>query len=192
LNPRDEVPSDLDGDWIIQALVPDPLLRDGFKTDLRFYLLIHSNNIGRSRRAGPIFIRSAPFPYEHGRIESEITNTAYSRRLGKPPQIAPLDAVNEFSPTIRELLRLKVDGLASAIISARFSHAQQARRNIAHRILLWGVDAIASECGDDDIRLQLLEINVHPQLFRGSDVCDALVSEMLGTEFLPEFLMGHA
>jgi hypothetical protein len=57
----------------------------------------------------------------------------------------------------------------------------------SNRVLLWGVDVVASQT-NRGIELYLLEVNVHPQLFRGCQICDRLVEDMLYDDYLPALL----
>jgi hypothetical protein len=171
---------------VVQELVRSPLLADGFKTDLRVYLLIDGTSRERSRRLPPILVRRAAAPYARLDERAEITNTSYRRRLGLPPDIQPLDEVS-FPESIRMELRTQLHSLTEILLDALFRWKGQHdwRGNCdAARAMIWGLDVIASiEPGP--LTLFLLEINVYPQLFRGDAVCDALVEDCLANAYLP-------
>jgi hypothetical protein len=166
-----------DGDVVVQQLLDDPLLVSGHKADLRCYALVDGTRRDTSRRVGPIFVRLAPEPYRRAVAAAEITNTSYRRRTGLPPAIYPLDAVTPLAPAARRALAARVERLVDEVLDARFAVA--APDDGGHRVLLWGLDILPTAGGD----VSLLEVNVHPQLFRGVRRCDVLVEQMLATTY---------
>ena len=180
------------GNFIIQELVKNPFLIDGYKADLRCYILIDTEHQKRSRRLPPIFVRLAATPYVRGGLGAEITNTSYRRRLGLRPKIYPLDQAYGIPREIRNKLLIKVDALTDELISARFWWSRSMVSNWqtllnSRRMFLWGIDVLPSYI-KNDIKIHLLEVNVHPQLFRGHRISDSISEDILRDEFLPELL----
>jgi Tubulin-tyrosine ligase family len=170
---------------IAQELVGRPLLLDGFKTDLRAYLLVDGADRACSGRAGPVLVRVAGARYERLCEASEITNTSYRRRAGMQPGILPLAHVDAIGADRKRAILDEIEALATDLLDAvfRWKELRDWRGNrSASRLLVWGLDVIVTE-GEHPCRL--LEVNVYPQLYRGEAVCDGLVDELLLREYWP-------
>ena len=185
-------PSSNKGNFIIQELVQEPLLVNGHKADLRCYILIDTGRKGASRRLSPVFVRLASVPYMRGKEVAEITNTSYRRQLGLPPAIYPLEQMDVIPEVTRKAVLAGLDKLTKELIEARFWWAeslaiQDTGYPESRRVIVWGLDVIASQTSAG-IQLYLLEVNVYPQLFRGSHICDRAVEDMLRYSYLPALL----
>jgi Tubulin-tyrosine ligase family len=180
---------DPDARFVVQELECDPLLLGGFKSDLRCYLLVNSTDRSRSRRVGPILVRSASLPYTRSLPHAEITNTSLRRRLGLGPAIRPLENALAGFPSLVEDVRLAVGWMCDSILD--FTFAWREEYALAEppppQIMLWGIDLFVYG-GLETQGLKLLEINVYPQLYRNDELCDALVDMMLADDYLPELL----
>jgi hypothetical protein len=166
------------GGAVVQRLATAPLLIAGHKADLRCYALVDCGRPERSRRVGPAIVRLAPAPYIRGRADAEITNGAWRRRLGLPPATFLLERAPGIDEALVRRLAAGLDALTGDLLDA---HRWWAGERGGRRVLLWGLDVLATPGGE----LSLLEINVHPRLFRGEPHCDAAVAEMLRTVYLP-------
>jgi hypothetical protein len=176
--------------YVVQELERDPLVLDGLKADLRCYLLVTTaGGRARSRRVGPVLVRSAPVPYQPLLSEAEITNTSYRRRLGLAPSIRPLEVALSHDPALCSMLRTGVEGMCEDVLDFVFAWRDEfaATDPPPAQAMLWGIDLLSS--GHAGTRkLQLLEINIYPQLHRDDETCDALVDTMLTDDYLPELL----
>jgi len=169
---------------VVQALVESPLLLGGHKIDFRCYAMIDTADRGACRWLPPLFARIAGLPYARGVADAEITNCAYRSRAGLAEGMFPLESLDGLRPATRDALLEAVDALIDAVIAARFLRAQAlAPVGEPRRVLLWGLDLIATEV-DGTIAVQLLEVNVHPHLLIGSDTCDPAVEEILGRAYV--------
>jgi len=96
----------------------------------------------------------------------------------------PLEDLDGLCPATRAALLDAVDALVDAVIAARFLRAQAlAPAGEPRRVLLWGLDLIATEV-DGAIAVHLLEVNVYPHLLIGSDTCDPAVEGILGRAYV--------
>jgi hypothetical protein len=176
------------GDFVVQRLAERPVLTAGHKVDLRAYLLVDVGAPERSRRLTPVFVRLASAPYVAAEPQAEITNTSYRRRLGLPPAILPLDEVVALDPEVRKKLVSQLDALTAELLRAHAwwwdRHRPAREKTYGRRVLLWGIDVLPVWIGEELAAL-LLEVNVHPQLFRGVNRCDEAVERMLRVEYLP-------
>jgi hypothetical protein len=138
---------------------------------------------------GPILVRSAPVPYQPLLSEAEITNTSFRKRLGLAPSIRPLELALVHDPAFCGTLRAEVERVCESILDFVFAWRDEfaAVDPPAWQAMLWGIDLLSS--GPAGARkLQLLEINIYPQLHRNDETCDALVDTMLVDDYLPELL----
>ncbi len=130
--------------FVVQELVRDPLLLAGCKVDLRCYLLVTTLDRARSRRVGPILVRSAPVAYERLRPEAEITNTSFRRRLGLGPSIRPLESAFAddvgFCQKLRGEVERVCEGVLDFVFTWRDEHA--ATEPPASQVMLWGIDLL--------------------------------------------------
>jgi hypothetical protein len=181
---------DPDARYVVQELERDPLVLDGSKADMRCYLLVTIvGGRARSRRVGPILVRSAPVPYQPLLAEAEITNTSYRKRLGLAPSIRPLELALSHEPALCRTLRTEVEGVCEEVLDFVFAWRDEYAETdpAPSQVMLWGIDLLSS--GHTGTRkLQLLEINIYPQLHRNDETCDALVDTMLIDDYLPELL----
>ncbi len=177
---------DQDGDdcLVVQELVESPLTLRGHKVDFRCYVMIDTANRSASRWCPPLFARIAGLPYERGLANAEITNCAYRARAGLAEGMFPLEDLDGLPVATRVALLAGVDALIEAVITARFLRARAfAPAGEPRRVLLWGLDLIATEV-NGEIAVRLLEVNVHPHLLIGSDTCDPAVEHILGQAYV--------
>ncbi len=170
---------------VVQELVTDPLVIAGTKTDLRCYLLVDVTARSRSCRIGPVLARGAAAPYRRLDPAAEITNTSYRRRLGLAPSIRPLAvALADDQATYARMAR-SVDRLCAEVLDFVFDVLAAERLPTPPRqVMIWGIDVLPSGRLAPD-RLDLLEINIYPQLYRNDRLCDALIDQMLIADYLP-------
>lgn len=182
------------GEVVVQLLMPNPLLIDGYKVDLRSYLLVDADDKQVSGRLAPIFVRRAAAAYTPGTLAGEITNTSARLRQGLPADINPLEHIGSIGRGLREAISAQLDLIAGRLAEAYFwaVPANAATRAMPmNRVMLFGVDVVVTMSANEP-RLYLLEINPFPALFRGSFSCDRAVDEMLAMEYLPRLLRsGH-
>lgn len=169
---------------VIQELIQNPLIVKGRKADLRCYVLVDTADGAACRRVGPVFLRLAARPYRAGQEAAEITNTSYRRRHGWPSAIFPLKQVIGMGS--RQTILSQLNALVEELLRFRFWLARE-RNESARRVLLWGVDVLPAWVGKE-LKLFLLEVNVHPQLFRGDALCDGLTEKMVMEDYLPVLL----
>lgn len=171
------------GTWVVQELLPQPLLFAGHKADLRCYALIDTAGRSLSYRPELVLVHRAPAPYRRGQIEAEITNTAYSRRLGLPIATCPLTLCDDVPEALRATLTPRLDELVAGFLDAYFWRAKPGPR----RVMLWGLDVFAGVVGATgvDVRLYLLEANVQPALLPHSPLCEPYINAMLCRDYLP-------
>jgi len=165
-------PSVASGNYVVQALVPNPLLDGGRKIDFRFYLLVDASGAGGSRLCHPIFVRKAGVAYARGRADAEITNCAYRCRHTLEGGMAPLD---------QPALAARIAALADDLLTALAWWYEVPERTVGPRVQLWGVDAIA----DVEHHVRLLEVNVFPDLFMGSELCDGGIERIIVEDYWP-------
>jgi hypothetical protein len=178
------------GKVIVQELMPDPLLVDGHKADLRCYLLIDADNRQASGRIGPILVRRAAAAYRPGIDAAEITNTAVRQRQGLPADVSLLDQVGSVDDKLRDAIVAQSDLIARELVEAYFwnvPRSTSARRPAENRVLLFGLDVLVTMPAGRPL-LSFLEINPFPALFRGSAPCDSAVDVMLALAYLPALL----
>lgn len=178
-----------DSTVVVQRLIPDPLLVEGHKADIRFYLLINVSDERASGRLSPVFLRRAAAPYIAQSRPAEITNTAYRLRHGLPPDMRPLDLTPGISQNLHSQIISQLDSLARALVNAYFWNAAHepvggGRGSVPNRAILFGVDVLVASPTNNP-RLYFLELNPFPALFRGLPDCDEAVDQMLSREFLP-------
>ncbi len=188
------------GDWpsavgddclVVQALIEAPLLLQGHKIDFRCYVMIDTADRDACRWLPPLFARIAGLPYERGLADAEITNCAYRSRAGLAEGMFPLENLDGLHPATHAALLDAVDALVDAVIAARFLRAQAlAPAGEPRRVLLWGLDLIATEV-NGAIAVQLLEVNVYPHLLIGSDTCDPAVEGILGRAYVDVLRSGR-
>ena len=177
---------------VVQRLIPDPLLVEGHKADIRFYLLIDAGNRRASGRLSPIFIRRAAVPYVPFSLPAEITNTSYRSRLGFPPDIRPLNLTPGISGSLYAEIITQLDSLACRLVDAYFWNAGQELgdrygNDVPNRAILFGIDVLVASPLNEP-KLYFLESNPFPALFRGVPDCDEAVDEMLSREYLPHLI----
>ncbi|HEX3470101.1 MAG TPA: hypothetical protein VHT28_02850, partial [Silvibacterium sp.] len=122
VNPGEPFPR-FDYTVVVQPLIPDPLLVEGHKADIRFYLLINVDDRRASGRLSPVFIRRAAAPYVAQNLPAEITNTSYRLRQGLPPDMRPLDLTPGICRNQRTQILSQLDSLAQALVDAYFWNA---------------------------------------------------------------------
>jgi len=181
-----------DQQFVVQELVKDPLLIDGFKTDLRVYVLVDSANGSSSRRLTPILVRTASARHAEAGDRAEITNTSYRRRHGLPVLIAPLDNCPGISAHEAQSITASVDVLTNELLNAvrtwGVAHGQSHDCEWrSRRVMIWGLDIVLTTAPVVSKQPLLLEVNVYPQLYRGDATCDALIDEMLLEDYLPTY-----
>jgi Tubulin-tyrosine ligase family len=178
------------GKVIVQELMPDPLLVNGHKADLRCYLLIDADNRKASGRIGPILVRRAAAPYRPGIDAAEITNTAVRQRQGLPADVSLLDQVGGVDDKLRDAIITQSDLIARELAEAYFwnvPRSTSSRCPAENRVLLFGLDVLVTMPAGQPL-LSFLEINPFPALFRGSAPCDSAVDAMLALAYLPALL----
>jgi hypothetical protein len=177
-----------EGTVVVQRLIPNPLLLQGHKADLRFYLLIDVHNRQLSKRLRPIFFRRAAVPYVAGSEAAEITNTAYRIRQGLLPDVRPLAPSPDICRNTCEEITSQVDSLANRLLDGYFwdlADAHDLQALIPNRRILFGIDALVAVPRGATPFLYFLETNPFPAFFRGVAACDGAVEEMFSTEYLP-------
>jgi hypothetical protein len=175
---------------VVQRLVPDPLLVDGNKADLRWYLLIDVNDRQLSKRLRPVFVRRASIPYLAETEEAEITNTAYRVRQGLSPDMRPLAPMPGISQSVCDEITSQLDSLAHNLLDAFFwdlTHSS-GDTTVPNRMIIFGIDALVAVPQRLGPRVYFLETNPFPAFFRGLRDCDLAVEEMLSTEYLPALI----
>jgi len=179
---------DPEAQYVVQELIRDPLVLDGSKTDLRCYLLVVPRDRVRSRRVGPVLARASVAPYARLVLEAEVTNTSLRRRLGLDPSIQPLETALAHDPGFHRTLTGAIEEMCGSLLDFALAWRDaHAATGPAAQVMLWGLDLLVSG-RPPAAEVSLLEINVYPQLHRSDPVCDALVDEMLLTDYLPELL----
>jgi Tubulin-tyrosine ligase family len=176
---------------VVQRLIPDPLLVEGRKADLRWYLLIDENNRLLSKRLLPVFVRRASVTYLAGNEAAEITNTHYRLRHGLKPDMFPLAPMPDISPDLFGEITAQLDSLASRLLDAYFWDAALApvvEAEPAKRLIILGIDALVALPAQSKPCVYFLETNPFPAFFRGMQTCDAAMEEMLAIEYLPALL----
>jgi Tubulin-tyrosine ligase family len=169
---------------VVQELVQAPLTLRGHKIDFRCYVMIDTADPHASQWCPPLFARIAGLPYERGLADAEITNCAYRARAGLAAGMFPLEHLHGLPAATRAALLDAVDALIDAVIAARFLRARAvAPSGEPRRVLLWGLDLIATEV-NGEIAVHLLEVNVYPHLLIGSDTCDPAVADILGRAYV--------
>jgi hypothetical protein len=181
---------------VVQQLIADPLLVDGHKADIRFYLLIDVDDQRSSGRLQPVFVRRAAEPYRAQSLCAEITNTSYRVRRGLPPDIRPLALTPGISRELHTEIVSQLDSLANLLVKAYFWNAAQKLANdawpsVPNRLMLFGIDVLVAAPSTVP-QLYFLETNPFPALFRGSLECDQAVDEMLSREYLPVLIRSRS
>ena len=176
-----------DEDFVVQELIPDPLLVNGHKCDLRVYLTVCAEGRKRSYRLGPVYVRVAPVPYVHGSLEAEITNSALRCRLGLPMAIGPLNTVDGLSDATRRVIGDRLRELLADLQSAHewwigSMESWCPSPPGSRRVLIWGLDVAPHAA--PELQLSLLEINVYPVLFCGPGDCERKTEQWLATDVL--------
>lgn len=183
LRPGEPPPPLACGDWIVQELVDRPLVVDDRKVDFRCYIVMDTADRTRSGWHAPLFVRAAGIPHDCGGEAAEVTNCAFRKHYGLPGGMYPLDQAG-FPCAVASAVTEGANAVIAALLDARFVRAAAlVPGDSLRRILLWGVDLIASRHGDE-IRVQLLEINVFPHLLIGCEKCDPVVADLLRGPFL--------
>ncbi len=177
-----------DGEFVVQALVANPVLADERKVDLRAYLRIDSHCRSRSGLLGPMFVRRAAAAYDRGQLEAEITNSAFKAARGAPIDIRPLSGHPELDI---DRIRAQTRAVAAALTDTATARIQShpVAPGDGRRVLLWGIDLLPHWVGGRQ-ELSLLEVNCYPQLFRGVPDCDRACEAMLVEEYLPMLSQG--
>jgi len=170
---------------VVQELVEAPLTLGGHKIDFRCYVLIDTADASASHWCAPLFARIAGLPYARGVADAEITNCAYRARAGLAEGMFPLEHLDGLPAATHAALLAGVDAVVSAVIAARFLRARAfAPAGEPRRVLLWGLDLIATET-HSGLAVRLLEVNVHPHLIIDSPTCDPAVERILGQIYAP-------
>jgi hypothetical protein len=183
VRPGDAVPQ-CENTVVVQQLIADPLLIEGHKADIRFYLLIDVNDERSSGRVGPVFLRRAAIPYIPQSLPAEITNTAYRLSRGLPPDMRILAEAPCVSPDLRNKIASELDSLARLLVDAWFRDAEANGNLVPNRVILFGIDALVASPLRSP-RLYFLEWNPFPGLYRDLRNCDAAVDEMISRDYLP-------
>ena len=179
-----------DATVVVQQLLSYPLLVEGHKADMRFYLLIDVGDERASGRLSPVFVRRAAVPYAAQSRPAEITNTAYRLRHGLLPDMRPLDRTPGISRNLHSQIVSQLDSLARALVNAYFWNAANesvagSSGSVANRLILFQRRRACGQSLSSEPRLYFLELNPYPALFRGLPDCDEAVDQMLSREFLP-------
>lgn len=183
------------GDFVVQRLVDDPVLVGGRKIDLRSYVLVDTLSRERSRWLRTVFARRAIARFSPAAERAELTNTSYRLRSGLVPSIVPLGALKGMPAQMRREIEAGIAAVVTELLDALFwwtdtAPERGARRPATRRILLWGLDFLASR-RDGALDVQLLEINAYPLLYRGSPACDREVDALIRDAVAPELLRTH-
>ena len=177
--------------FVVQELLPRPLLLDGHKADLRCHLLIDGDDPQRSRRIGPVLVRRAGILWRSGDIDAEVVNRA---RPGPVPELHPLELMPGIEGDERRRLLEAVDAALAGLLDMHrwwaASEGGSRRDREPNRVQHWGVDLFAGHDESGRLELRVLDVNVHPQLLRELDDCDAAVEQMMLGEYLPVLLNG--
>jgi hypothetical protein len=195
VRPDESIPQS-DCTVVVQQLIADPLLVEGHKADIRFYLLIDVDDQGSSGRLGPVFIRRAAVPYIAQSLPAEITNTSYRLCHGLPPDMRPLSLTPGISGDLKSEILSQLDSLARVLVKAYFWNAahelvDSVGRFVPNRLILFGIDVLVAAPSTAP-RLYFLESNPFPGLFRGLPDCDEAVDQMLSREYLPALMRSRS
>lgn len=175
--------------FVVQQLVPRPMLLGGHKVDLRCHVAIDVDNRQRSRPIPPVLIRRAGVAYRRGKNDAEINNLTYQRLHRLRSTIMPIEEMPGISVPIREAILRQLDHLSEQLIDAYFLWMESVRGRhpewiIPSRVLLWGLDVGISRT-NRSVRLLVLENNARPQLRRSVASCDRAMAAMLRSSYLP-------
>jgi hypothetical protein len=174
--------------YVVQELLPEPFLIDGYKTGLRVYLMIH--DLKRSYSLSEQGLVKLPArPYVRADPEAEIVGP-HMKRDGNWPAIYLLkDLVNsehtegEWKP-IRKSIEKTIDLLMEAV---------SWRAGMFHRrpptAQIWGVDLLIQRNGAE-FKAYLIEVNTFPALYREDDVTDGILDEVVAAELFAKALEG--
>ena len=169
-------------EYVLQALVTNPLLIDARKLDLRCHLLIDADSRGLSRWIPPILGRLGATKYIPGLHDAENLNFSYQRVAGRGAAIAPLRQMTSIPVTVRRQIAGEVRALSERLIDAYFAlqRGPKAPLDSGPRVFLWGFD-VALSVEQGRVKANLLENNVRPQIYRNASWADnamrRLVSE---------------
>jgi hypothetical protein len=179
----------LDCTVVVQRLIPDPLLVEGHKADLRWYLLLDVDDRTLSGRLGPVLIRRAAVSYKYNAETeaAEITNTTYRRRRGLGTDMRLFAPMPDIPQRLHEEIIAQLDSLASDLVDAYFwdaIHQGAPGIEVPNRRIVFGIDVLVADATRKP-RVLFLETNPFPAFFRDVPDCDGAVEEMLAREYLP-------
>lgn len=123
-------------------------------------------------------MRMPPAPYKEARLESEICNISYARRLGCPVRARMLDGLYGFG-TLQRDIRRAVKEVLSAFFDVVRMYAPERRI-----FCLWGID-LALAMRDGTIKAFLLEANPSPDVYFHDAEVDHGIDRMLVREMAP-------
>jgi hypothetical protein len=174
---------------VVQRLIPNPLLVEGHKADLRWYLLLDVDDRTSSGRLSPVLIRRTVIPYKNNAETeaAEITNTSYRRRRGLNPDMRLFAPMPDIPQHLYEEIIAQLDSLASDLVDAYFwdaTHQCADGTEAPNRRIVFGIDALVADAAGNP-RVFFLEANPFPAFFREVPDCDGAVENMLAREYLP-------
>lgn len=175
--------------FVVQRLVPHPLLLGGRKIDIRCHVLIDVDSRERCQLIAPVLVRRAGTAYLRSDDDAEINNLTYQRQRGLRSSILPLDEMAGIREPTRQAIMRGLEDLATDLIDAYFFWVRSVRGShpewiVPKRVLVWGIDVGISRTREG-IALLLLENNTRPQLLRNAASCDRAVAAMLLSTYLP-------
>ncbi|HVS07143.1 MAG TPA: hypothetical protein VHK65_13405 [Candidatus Dormibacteraeota bacterium] len=175
--------------FVVQQLVPRPVLLGSRKIDLRCHVLIDVDSRERCKLIAPVLVRRAGTTYVRGDDDAEINNLTYQRQRGLHSSILPIDQMIGIPEPTRRAIMRGLETLAADLVDAYFFWARSIRAShpewiVPRRVLVWGIDVGISR-SRQGIALLLLENNTRPQLLRNAASCDRAMAAMLLSNYLP-------
>jgi hypothetical protein len=166
--------SDESGTWIMQVLLADPLLVDGYKADIRSYVVIDTSSRTNCSVPDEMLVRLAAYPYQRGVLYAELTNSSVRERLGIPQSTSLLATCGGIPPQARSRIAAQVKAASEQFLDSYFWFAQTQPAS-GTRVLVWGLDFFIGGSASEH-KVTLLEVNAYPSLFvANEDYGDAMV-----------------
>ena len=167
---------------VVQRLLPDPLLLDGHKFDLRLHVVVVPESRERSHALDATLVRIAARRFQPGLVEAELTPNVVRLRLGLPPGIFDLGRA-PVPPALAATIGRRAVALGERFLDAYFDWLENDERSDPpparpNRAFLLGLDALVRGT-EADPRLLLLEANPHPFVWRHFEPCDSGVERAL-------------
>jgi tubulin-tyrosine ligase family protein len=169
--------------YVVQELIDHPLTLEGFKIELRTFLIVHDLQEPGYVIPRTILVKSATQPYKKAQLDSEICNVSYSRRQGIAAPLRLLEDLS-YSSTFAAIadwaaIKRSIHETVSSLMRAV---AWRARSQEKVRVLLfWGLD-LAIQVTKKGPKTLLLEINPFPTLYRGDDIVDRSMDKVFVDE----------